>query len=117
MRNLLWEGRRHHFGMPLSFTRYSVDRKRLFCQTGALNLRETEVMLYRIRDIQLYQPLLERIFGLGTIVIYSADRDQAVMQLKAIQNPLTVKELIFELVEEAKKERCMGTTEVVSAYS
>ena len=49
----LWKDRKRHLGLPLSFTRYSLSEDRLFCEKGFLNLKCDEVLLYRVRDLQL----------------------------------------------------------------
>ena len=57
----LWKDRKRHLGMPLSFTRYRLSEDRLFCETGLLNLKSDEVLLYRVRDLQLNMSLGQRI--------------------------------------------------------
>ena len=47
----LWKDRKRHLGLPLSFTRYSLSDDRLFVSEGFLNIKDDEVLLYRVRDI------------------------------------------------------------------
>ena len=47
----LWKDRKRHLGMPLSFTRYQMSEDRLFLSQGFLNIKDDEVLLYRVRDI------------------------------------------------------------------
>ena len=50
----LWhDKKRTLFGLPLSFTKYSLSEERLFIEKGFLNKQEDEVRLYRIMDISL----------------------------------------------------------------
>ena len=49
----LWKDRKRFLGMPLSFTRYRLSEDRLFCETGFLNVKSDEVLLYRVRDLRL----------------------------------------------------------------
>ena len=65
----LWKDRKRHFGLPLSFTRYSLSEDRLFCETGFLNIKADEVLLYRVRDLELTISLGQRIFGVGTVCV------------------------------------------------
>ena len=53
----LWKDRKRRLGLPLSFTRYSLSQDRLFCETGFLNLRADEVLLYRVQDLELTMTL------------------------------------------------------------
>ena len=49
----LWKDRKRHFGLPISFTRYRLSDDRLFCETGFFNIKQDEVLLYRVRDLEL----------------------------------------------------------------
>ena len=57
----LWKDRKRHLGLPLSFTRYSLSEDRLFCETGLLNMKSDEILLYRVRDLRLTISLGQRI--------------------------------------------------------
>lgn len=109
----LWKDRKRRLGLPLSFTRYSLSEDRLFCETGLLNLKADEVLLYRVRDLQLNMSLGQRIFGVGTVCVVSSDKSVPHLDLKNVKHPREVKELIHKNVEEAKDKRRMRTTELV----
>ncbi len=109
----LWKDRKRHLGLPLSFTRYSLSEDRLFCETGLLNLKSDEVLLYRVRDLQLTMTLGQRIFGVGTVCVVSSDKSIPHLDLKNVKHPRQVKELIHKNVEAAKDKRRMRATELV----
>ncbi|MCI9156317.1 MAG: PH domain-containing protein [Lawsonibacter sp.] len=109
----LWKDRKRHLGLPLSFTRYRLSEDRLFCETGFLNIKSDEVLLYRVRDLQLNISLGQRIFGVGTVCVVSSDKSVPHLDLKNIRRPREVKELIHRNVEAAKDKRRMRTTELV----
>lgn len=111
----LWKDRKRHFGLPLSFTRYRLSEDRLFCETGFFNIKSDEVLLYRVRDLQLNMSLGQRIFGVGTVCVVSSDKSIPHLDLKNVKNPREVKELIHRNVETAKDKRRMRTTELVGA--
>lgn len=54
-------------------TTYELTSERLRVTHGILGLDVDDVELYRIKDIHVRQPLLQRICGLGSIVIWSSD--------------------------------------------
>ena len=110
----LWQDRKRHFGLPLSFTRYFLSGDRLFCETGLLNLKAEEVLLYRVQDLELTMTLGQRMFGVGTVCVYSSDKSSPHMDLKNVKNPRQVKEFIHQSVEEAKDRRRMRATELLS---
>lgn len=111
--NYLWKDRKRFLGMPLSFTRYSLSEDRLFCETGFLNIKANEVLLYRVRDLQLTISLGQRVFGVGTVCVISSDKSIPHLDLKNVKNPREVKELIHKNVETAKDQRRMRTTELL----
>ena len=47
----LWKDRKRYLGMPISFTRYQLSEDRLFLSVGFLNIKDDEILLYRVRDI------------------------------------------------------------------
>lgn len=111
--NVLWSDRRRRLGMPLSFTRYRLTEDRLFCETGFLNIREEEILLYRIRDLELKLTLGQRLFGVGSIYVHSSDKTQPNLELKNIKNPREVKELLSNKIEECKDKRRMRSMEIM----
>ncbi|MCI8423518.1 MAG: PH domain-containing protein [Lawsonibacter sp.] len=111
----LWKDRKRYFGLPLSFTRYRLSEDRLFCEVGFLNLKADEVLLYRVRDLELTMTLGQRIFGVGTVCVHSTDKSIPHLDLKNIRQPRQVKELIHRNVEAAKDKRRMRATELMGA--
>ncbi len=110
----IWKDRKRYLGMPLSFTRYGLSEDRLFLSVGFLNVRDDEVLLYRVRDIRVTRNLWQRIFGVGTITITSSDASTPTLQLKSIKKPMDVKELLHENVEQMKRRRRFRVGEVMS---
>jgi len=109
----LWKDRKRYFGLPLSFTRYALSEDRLFLEKGFFNLSVDEVLLYRVRDLELNMKLTQRIFGVGTVCVHSSDQSIPHLDLKNVKNPREVKELIHQSVEAAKDKRRMRTMEVM----
>ena len=112
--NFVWSDRKRYFGLPISFTKYRLSEDRLFRETGLLNTKEEEVLLYRVRDLELNISLFQRIFGVGTICVHSSDKTSAHLDVMNVKNPREVKELIYQNVEAAKEKRRMRTTELLS---
>ncbi len=110
---MIWSDRKRHLGMPLSFTKFSLSDDRLFVEQGLLNLQSEEVLLYRVRDIELKMTLWQRIFGVGTVCLSSSDTSAPHVELRNVKSPREVKELIHKKVEKAKKERRVRPMEMV----
>lgn len=111
----LWEDRKRYFGLPLSFTRYRLSDDRLFISEGFLNIKDDEILLYRIRDIDTRRSLWQRLFGVGTVTVLSSDKTMPALELKNIKDPLFVKELIHKQVEEMKIRRRVRFGEIMTA--
>lgn len=109
----LWKDRKRVCGLPLTFTRYFLSEDRLFLETGLLNLRQDEILLYRVRDIGLSITLGQRIFGVGSVKVISSDKSLPELVLKNIKQPREVKEMIHRQVEEAKAKRRMRVGELL----
>ena len=109
----LWKDRKRHFGLPISFTRYRLSDDRLFCETGFFNIKQDEVLLYRVRDLELNLKLTQRMFGVGSVCVHSSDQSIPHLDLKNVKNPRQVKELIHRSVEKAKDKRRMRTMEIM----
>lgn len=110
----LWKDRKRRLGLPLSFTRYSLSDDRLFVSEGFLNIRDDEVLLYRVRDIDTKRTLWQRMFGVGTVTVMSSDKTMPNLVLKNIKDPVFVKELIHRQVEEMKIKRRVRFGEVMT---
>ena len=109
----VWKDRKRYFGLPISFTRYRLSEDRIFREKGLFNLREEEVLLYRVRDLELRRSLGQRIFGVGTVCVHSSDKTTPHLDLVNVKHPREVKETIFQAVEQVKNQRRMRTTELV----
>ena len=109
----LWEDRKRYFGLPLSFTRYMLSDDRLFTSVGFLNIKDDEILLYRVRDIDLSRSLWQRIFGVGTVTVLSSDKTMPTLVLKNVKDPMFVKELIHRQVEEMKIKRRVRVGEIM----
>lgn len=115
MTDIIWKDRKRPiFGLPLSFTKYSLSSERLFIQTGLFNIVENEVRLYRILDVQLVLPFFQRLFGVGNIVVHSSDKTLGNFTITKVKNPREVKEKLSELVEKERVEKRVGTREFFS---
>lgn len=114
--DILWKDKKRGFlGLPLSFTKYSLTKERLFIETGFLNSVENEVRLYRILDVQMTRTLGQKMFGLGSINVHSSDASQKDFTIKNIKRPKYVKELLSELVEKQRDEKRVVNRELMAS--
>ena len=112
MAKTVWKDRKRTlFGLPWSFTRYYLTEDKLIIETGFLSRREEEIRLYRILDITLQRPFAQRLFGLGTVHLCTADHSTPEIDIRRIKKPREFKEMLSDMVEHEREERRIGTRE------
>jgi uncharacterized membrane protein YdbT with pleckstrin-like domain len=93
------------FGLPFSFTRYTITDEKLTITSGFLSITEDDAFMYKIQDVRLTRSLGERIFKLGTITCYTGDTTHPELVLQHIRNSGPIKDFILESSEEARRKR------------
>lgn len=111
----LWRDRKRILGLPLSFTVYEVDKDRLTTRKGLFRTETNEILLYRILDIKLVRTLGQKICGVGTITLYSADQTHEVMEIKNIARPETVRKFLSRIIEQERREKGLTGREIYGA--
>ena len=84
---ILWTDRKRYLGMPISFTKYRLTEDRLFHEKGLLTVHEEEVLLYRVRDLELKMTLGQRLFGVGSVIVHSSDKTAPALELMNVKDP------------------------------
>ncbi len=111
----IWHDRKRiFFGLPWTFTTYSLSEDRLIVKTGILNISEDEIRLYRILDVTLKRSFWERLFGLGTLHLCTADRSSPEIDILHIKDPREVRTLLSDRVETERSKRYVGVREYMS---
>lgn len=103
------------FGLPWTFTKYAATDEKLLIRTGVLNVKEEEVRLYRILDLTLKRTLFQRLWGLGTIHVCSADKSTTEFEILNIKNPEIVKNMLSDMVEEERRKKRVSGREFMSS--
>ncbi|HWR22614.1 MAG TPA: PH domain-containing protein [Feifaniaceae bacterium] len=111
----LWHDRKRILGMPLSFTVYEVDKDRFTTRKGLFRTETNEILLYRILDIRLVRTLWQKIFGVGTITLYSADQTHETLELKNIAKPEAVRKFLSRIIEKERVEKGLTGREIYGA--
>ena len=93
------------FGLPFTFTIYTVKEEVITVDTGFLNKEENDCYMYKVQDVTLKTSLWERIFGLGTIICYTGDTTSQQLIMVHIKNARAIKDFILEQSEVARRTR------------
>ena len=106
---ILWKDRKRYLGLPISFTQYTLDNNRFYVKRGFFNSIMDELLLYRVLDIKLTRTLGQKIFGVGTIMLNTADQSNPSLIIKNVKNSDRVRKLLSNIVERERNEkRIMG---------
>lgn len=92
-------------GLATRCTRYTLTDQRLKLREGVLNRQTRDTELYRIKDTRLEQSLLQRLVGIGNVVLSSSDVDMPVLAVNHIADAETVREQIRRSVERARERK------------
>ena len=113
---ILWSSRKRwtFFGLPLTFTKYTLTSEKILIDSGFLNKNEEEVRLYRVLDINLVRNFSQRIFGLGTIICKTSDKTLPTLELKNVKKSKYIKEQISDLVEKERIAKRVSSREFMT---
>ena len=89
--------------LNLYCTTWTIQQDNLIEKTGILNVSTEEVLLYRVKDIRLYEPLLYRLVGLSKLTIVTSDYTNPSVVLYGIKNGEELMTIIRQLVANSRK--------------
>lgn len=103
------------FGLPFTFTTYTLTPKKLTVRQGVITTTEDDILLYRVMDTSLTRTLLQKIFKLGTLKVISSDKTLPNLEIKNIRNYKAFKDLLEESVEKERLRMRLRTGEMIDA--
>ena len=112
---ILWQDRKRYLGLPLSFTIYSFSKNKFYLKTGIFNIKSEEILLYRILDLTFKQTFGQKIFGVGSVILNTADKTTPVLEIKNIKTPDRVRKALSNLVEQRRDEKRVTGKEMFGA--
>ena len=101
------------FGLPWTFTKYTITPSLLTVDQGLLRTTEDDCYMYKVQDVKLTISLMERMFGLATITCYTGDVTNPELKLIHIRHAKVIKSYLLKASEAARiKRRTMHTIDI-----
>jgi membrane protein YdbS with pleckstrin-like domain len=94
-------------------TRYRLTTQRLFVQRGLIAKKLEEVELFRVKDVTLTQGVLQRMLGVGNVVVLSSDDTTPHLVLAGIPDPMAVKEQLRGAFRAARQREGLRMGEYI----
>jgi membrane protein YdbS with pleckstrin-like domain len=88
-------------------TSYHFAKGRLTWRTGLLSRTAESLELYRIADVTMRQPLSQRLFGVGRIVLSTADANHREVVMEGVPAPDRFRDWLTDAVQQTRRERGM----------
>ena len=87
---------------------FTLTTERLRIKKGVFNQTFDEVELYRVKDITLTRSMLQRMLGLGSVVMQTSDRGQENINISSVRQSEELREHLrkqVELIRDRKRVR------------
>ena len=94
---------------------YRLSSHRLFIQVGLIGRSQEEIELFRITDVSMEQTAMERLMGIGTIVVKSTDETLPVAKLENISDPVKHKDILRDAYRSARTREGMRAGEFIGS--
>lgn len=96
----------HALRMPISSqTEVHITSEQLIIQHGVLNRTSDYIELYRVVDFCENRSIMEQLFGLKTVGVFSGDRTNPQLDIYGVKEKLDVVKIIRERVEYNKRRK------------
>ncbi len=105
------------FGLPWTFTVYTVSEDMINMKRGLLKTLEDDCYIYKVTDVQLETTFMERLCGVATVICYTGDNTSPTLKLIHIKHAHEIKDYILKVSEEARmKRRTLNTMNLNVAH-
>ena len=103
------------FGLPFTFTKYTITEEQITVNTGFFTREENDCYMYKIQDTVLSTTVFGRLFGLGDVTCKTSDTTHPQLVLKNIRHAREIKNFIIENSEDQRMKRRTINTLNISA--
>ena len=101
------------FGLPFSFTVYTINDEIVSVRKGLFRVTEDDAYLYKVVDVRMEQSLWQRICGIGTVHCFGGDVTHPALKLANIKHAREIKDHIVKQSEsERLRKRTLNTMNI-----
>ena len=101
------------FGLPWTFTRYTITPGVITVNQGLINTIEDDCYMYKIQDVKLTSSFMEKLVGVATLLCYTGDITNPELKLVHIRHAREIKSYLLKTSEEARlKRRTLHTVDI-----
>lgn len=94
--------------LEVKCTDIEINRETISIRTGILSKSTEDIDLFRIRDIELFEPFVYRWFGIGIVTLHTSDKTAGDYQLRGIHDPkgwISKLKVLVDARQESKRTR------------
>lgn len=115
--DIVWSQRKRNWcRTPFTFTTYTLTADELLVKTGVLKESFDSTKLFRVVDITIERTLLQRLFGLSTLIVETRDQSSGGRTvLKNVIHGFDVRKDMQHAVDLARSANRVGTREYMDA--
>ena len=100
-------------GLPFTFTKFIIKEDLITIDRGFFRKVEDDCYMYKVQDVKLVRNFWERIVRIGTVVCYTGDTTDKVLEITHIKHSQAVKDFILQASEAARmKRRTLNTLNI-----
>jgi uncharacterized membrane protein YdbT with pleckstrin-like domain len=86
-------------------TEYRLFQDSLEIESGIVSRRIENIQLFRVRDLGLVQSILNRVAGVGDVIVTSTDQTAPLYRLRGVADPQALYGQLRELVSKSQATR------------
>lgn len=91
--------------IQLKYTLYTVTARRIQVERGWLSKKVDQIDFLRVRDVELRQGIVERLLGIGNIIVIARDATDPVFSLRGMHEPRALYDRIQQEALDAIRQR------------
>jgi uncharacterized membrane protein YdbT with pleckstrin-like domain len=92
--------------------RYELTTQRVRLRQGLFSKRTDELELYRVKDVTVFEPFWQRLFGLGNIIINTHDATTPTLTMEALPGAAQTREALRNAIEDCRDRKGVRIAEM-----